>query len=60
MKKEEKMIGEICLANAKNKDQVMKFLGKYKINMQERRLRDKAIDKEKKAKREETFEKDWN
>lgn len=60
MNKAEKMIGDLCYNNAKNKDAVAKYLGLYKQNRQERRLRDKAIDNKKEIAKEATLENNWN
>lgn len=51
LNKAEKMIGERCYENAKNKGAAGRFLNRY-----ERMIRDKAIAKQK----EEVREKEWN
>lgn len=44
MNKAEKFIGEMCAQNAKNKDEVAKYLGIYKQNRYEKRKADKQRD----------------
>ena len=51
LNKAEKMIGERCYENAKNKGAAGRYLNRY-----ERMLRDKDLDK----KKEEAREKEWN